>query len=312
MRENSFAFGACATLAAAILTLSTHDAMATITVPDSGSGNCSGACRQVTNSNSTGAAYQGISTGSIGYGVYGAGYVAVVGSGTSRGVWGAASLSGATGVHGSTTWTTGNGVVGEASGASANAIYANHTGNGTALLASSGTGWAGYFSGKIQVTGTPYCSGCTAFTNNSDSRLKKNIEPLSGALDRLLRLRGVTFEWKDPSEHGNHTGLQRGFIAQEVEKVLPEWVGVDDKGFKTLNLTGIEPMVVESLRTLKQENDALRDRVRALENNRGVAVSYGGLSGPAGLGLGLAVLAGAVVFSRRNRAGAEKAKLLPT
>jgi hypothetical protein len=67
-------------------------------------------------------------------------------------------------------------------------------------------------------------------------------------MTQLLKLRGVTFEWIDPAEHGNHQGMQRGFIAQDVEKVLPEWVGVDTKGFKTLNMTGIEPMLVESIR----------------------------------------------------------------
>ena len=66
---------------------------------------------------------------------------------------------------------------------------------------------------------------------------------------------GVTFEWKNPEEQGDHRGMQRGFIAQDVESMLPEWVGVDAKGFKTLNTTGIEPLVIESIRTLKGEND---------------------------------------------------------
>jgi hypothetical protein len=92
--------------------------------------------------------------------------------------------------------------------------------------------------------------------------------------------------------------MQRGFIAQEVEKVMPEWVGVDKEGFKTLNLTGMEPMVVESLRTLKTENDELRERVRALEAGRRPMIS--GL-GEGGIGFGLAVVAGAVVFVRRRR-----------
>src|SRR6185436_12741 len=117
--------------------------------------------------------------------------------------------------------------------------------------------YAVFANGNLGVSGIPYCAGCTTFTNNSDVRLKKNVQPLVGALDRLMQLRGVIFEWKDPSEHGNLTGTQRGFIAQEVERVLPEWVGVDDKGFKTLSTRGLEAMLVESLRTLKQQNDQL-------------------------------------------------------
>jgi hypothetical protein len=93
--------------------------------------------------------------------------------------------------------------------------------------------------------------------------------------------------------------MQRGFIAQEVEKVLPEWVGVDKAGFKTINMTGIEPMLVESIRELKTENDALKARIEALEVGRRPALSMFGGNGM--LGLGMIAVAGAVVVSRRKR-----------
>jgi hypothetical protein len=47
--------------------------------------------------------------------------------------------------------------------------------------------------------------------------------------------------------------MQRGFIAQEVEKVMPEWIGPNDEhGFKTIAIPGhsLEALVVESIRTL--------------------------------------------------------------
>jgi len=261
---------------------------------------------------------------------------AVIGADTSsgNGVWGQSQTG--IGVIGSSDTTDSAptlkiGVFGEANSSSGAAVYAHNVSTSTGtndwgvyglsdngwggyFQTSGGTGygglfagagnngeWAAYLAGNIQVTGTPYCSGCTAFTNNSDIRLKKNVQPLAGALDRLLQLRGVTFEWKDPSEHGNHVGPQRGFIAQEVEKVIPEWVGVDGKGFKTLNLTGMEPMVVESLRTLKAENDELRDRVKALEAGsrpRTAGLGEGGV----GVGLGLLLALGAYAVSRRRLA----------
>ena len=83
--------------------------------------------------------------------------------------------------------------------------------------------------------------------------------------------------------------------------MIPEWVGVDGKGFKTLNLTGMEPMVVESLRTLKAENDELRDRVKALEAGsrpRTAGLGEGGV----GVGLGLLLALGAYAVSRRRLA----------
>jgi hypothetical protein len=127
------------------------------------------------------------------------------------------------------------------------------------------------------------------------------VQPLTGALDKLVKLRPVTFEWKNPEEHGGRNGAQKGFIAQEVEKVMPEWVGVDAKGFKTVDMIGIDAMLVESIRTIKAENDALKDRVKALEANR--RQLNASLLGEGGLGL--AVVAAAFIVSRRKRAAGD-------
>jgi len=55
-------------------------------------------------------------------------------------------------------------------------------------------------------------------TNTSDIRLKSNITTLTNALDKVKQLRGVTYNWNE-----NLTGQTRiGFIAQEVEAILPE------------------------------------------------------------------------------------------
>jgi hypothetical protein len=63
-----------------------------------------------------------------------------------------------------------------------------------------------------------------SWANSSDARLKQNIVPLTNALDRLTRLRGVNFEWVNPEDHANQQGQQGGFIAQEVEREFPKWV----------------------------------------------------------------------------------------
>jgi hypothetical protein len=90
----------------------------------------------------------------------------------------------------------------------------------------------------------------------SDARLKKNVQPLEGALDRLLRLQGVTFEYKDPSAIHELPGTQIGMIAQEVEKVFPDWVDTAPTGMKRLSVHGFEALTVEALRDLRQEKDA--------------------------------------------------------
>ena len=75
----------------------------------------------------------------------------------------------------------------------------------------------------------------------SDASLKKNIGQLEGALDRLLKLRGVSFEWKDPSKFHGHAGSQMGFVAQEVEEVFPEWVGTNPRGRGPLASAALKP-----------------------------------------------------------------------
>src|SRR5262249_24108219 len=82
----------------------------------------------------------------------------------------------------------------------------------------------------LSVSGTASKTGGGSWAVFSDVRLKKNIEPLTGALDRLLQLRSVTFEYKDPQSIHEAPGVQIGMIAQEVEKVFPDWVDTAPNG----------------------------------------------------------------------------------
>ncbi len=114
-----------------------------------------------------------------------------------------------------------------------------------------------------------------AWSMFSDARLKHDIRPLEGVLDRVLELRGRTFFYNKPGEIGQGPGLRTGFVAQEVENVFPEWISESD-GYKTLTISGFEALTVESLRELRAEKDAqiaelrsenaeLRERLAALE-----------------------------------------------
>ena len=71
------------------------------------------------------------------------------------------------------------------------------------------------------------------FVTASDERLKENIKPLTGSLDKVLALNPVSYTWK---ENGDH--IKAGFIAQEVEKVLPEYTDTEDDEMQTKSLTG--------------------------------------------------------------------------
>ena len=89
----------------------------------------------------------------------------------------------------------------------------------------------------------------------SDSRLKKDVTDLSGSLDKIKQLRGVNFKWIDERTDGNNIG----FIAQEVESVIPEVVG--DGGLpntedgeapmKNVSYEHIVPHLVEAIKELE-------------------------------------------------------------
>jgi hypothetical protein len=120
-------------------------------------------------------------------------------------------------------------------------------------------------SGNLVVTGTARKPGGGAWADLSDRQLKTNIQQLKGALDTVLRLRGVSFEWLEPAKHGNLTGPQIGMIAQEVETVLPDWVSTTPEGYKLLAIRGFEALTIEAFRALQAQHDALVARVKQLE-----------------------------------------------
>jgi hypothetical protein len=103
----------------------------------------------------------------------------------------------------------------------------------------------------------------------SDRRLKKNIEPLHGALDQLMKLRSVTYEYLEPEKIQQLPGTQTGFIAQEVEEVFPSWVGEKADGMKYVSVKGFESLAVEALRELRAEKDAQIETLR--EQNAALA-----------------------------------------
>ena len=146
--------------------------------------------------------------------------------------------------------------------------------NGLQTLGIGGGGGSGGFT--LGVNGSAAKIGGGSWSTLSDERLKKNVNPIHQPLDALMQLRGVTFEYIDPSQPLQAEGVQIGMIAQEVERVFPAWVTTMDDGYKSIAFSGFEAMTVEALRQLraekdqqiddlKRENNELRARLDALE-----------------------------------------------
>jgi hypothetical protein len=121
--------------------------------------------------------------------------------------------------------------------------------------------------GDIRV-GTSGTNGCIknfsgagiVGTCSSDIRLKQNIQPFFPVLGKLIHLQPVSYEWRSDEHPEYHFGSERanGLIAQEVEKVFPDMVATDERGYKAVNYSELPLLLLQAVRELKAENDSLR------------------------------------------------------
>ena len=96
----------------------------------------------------------------------------------------------------------------------------------------------------------------------SDARWKTNVTTLENALEKVINLRGVRYEWTDSSKG---IGDQLGLIAQEVETVFPEVVSTDNQGYKSVAYSKLVAPLIEAVKQLQKENQELKQRIEALE-----------------------------------------------
>jgi len=96
-----------------------------------------------------------------------------------------------------------------------------------------------------------------AYGTPSDKQYKENIKPIESALDKAMKLQGVTFDWKK-SDSILDIKEDIGFIAQDVQEVLPELVRKNENGKLSLRQQGITPILLEAIKELKAEIEELK------------------------------------------------------
>jgi hypothetical protein len=100
----------------------------------------------------------------------------------------------------------------------------------------------------------------SAFNNDSDRRLKKDIQTIPNALNKVLEMRGVTYQWKD----GREAGDRMGFIAQEVEPILPQVVDNKNDHY-TMQYAPITAVLVEAVKEQQSEIEQLKKENKQLK-----------------------------------------------
>jgi hypothetical protein len=106
-------------------------------------------------------------------------------------------------------------------------------------------------------------SSGTTYTTTSDIRLKTDIQPITDATDKLMAMKPVSHKWKtDPDADAVH-----GFIAQEMQQIIPEAVSGDPDGETMMQMDygRITPVIVAALQDALKEIDMLKNRITELE-----------------------------------------------
>jgi hypothetical protein len=98
------------------------------------------------------------------------------------------------------------------------------------------------------------------YLTSSDSNLKTNVTTYFAGGNAWSSLRGVRFNWLSNGKE------DIGFIAQELQQVVPEAVSVNEEGRLYIDPTKVIPLLVETVKDLKAKYLSLEERVAKLEN----------------------------------------------
>jgi hypothetical protein len=138
-----------------------------------------------------------------------------------------------------------------------------NTTTGSIINFYSDNGSAIVYAGQITLNGNT-----TAYTSASDYRLKENIAPMTGSLDKVLTLKPVTFTFKDSGQ------TSQGFIAHELQAVIPECVvgekdAVDADGkpqYQSVDTSFLVATLTAAIQEQQALIESLTTRLTALEN----------------------------------------------
>ncbi|WP_435358000.1 tail fiber domain-containing protein [Emticicia sp. SJ17W-69] len=127
----------------------------------------------------------------------------------------------------------------------------------------------------LEIGGNTAVFGSICYTSYlgvcSDIRYKKNIARLSNSLANVLKINGVSYDLKKtefPEKNFSDT-KQIGFIAQDLEKIYPELVRTDEKGYKSVDYSRMTAILVESVKELNETVEQLKTENKLLMEQNG-------------------------------------------
>jgi hypothetical protein len=120
--------------------------------------------------------------------------------------------------------------------------------------------WTNSYVSSTKLTYNPALGALSSvdFITTSDERLKENITPIEQPLDIINQMEGHAFNWKETGR-GSY-----GFIAQELEKIIPEVVFTDSKGMKSVNYLATISILLEAVKELNTSMKAMEQTMQTI------------------------------------------------
>jgi len=115
---------------------------------------------------------------------------------------------------------------------------------------------------KLFVNGNVKAS---AYLTISDIRYKKNIEPLKYSLEKVLQLQAVSYDIKKEFQNTSDTNKQIGFIAQDIEEIIPEVVQTSNDGYKAIDYSRLTAVLAGAIKEQQIQIEELKLEVRELK-----------------------------------------------
>ena len=115
----------------------------------------------------------------------------------------------------------------------------------------------------VAADGGAYFTGDVVSFALSDKKFKDNVLIIPNALEKILKIRGVSFDWNDKQKV--YSGKDVGVIAQEIEEVLPEVVETRKTG-KAVKYEKIVPLLIEGIKDQQSQIEDLKKLIEELSS----------------------------------------------
>jgi hypothetical protein len=136
--------------------------------------------------------------------------------------------------------------------------------NGTA--SSNTTTGTVVITGGLGVSGAINAGGDITAYASSDIRLKKNIKAIPDALEKVMQISGVTYNWNEHAHEVENKDMsvnEVGVIAQEINDILPEVITTRDNGYMAVRYEKIVPLLIEAIKELNEQVKSLKSELES-------------------------------------------------